>query len=123
MALLKTTEVYGGLSVNDAYHRIERVEIKIESDVMISFSYDEDDNELTENVTENTSSFNVGLAVYKDSAYRRADGSAPEKLRVLNFNVPFSVLASLTTSDEESIKTKIYAYLKTLPEYAGATDA
>lgn len=123
MALLKTTEVYGGLSVNDAYHRIDKIEMKIESDVTISFSYDEDDNESTENITENRSSFTVGLAVYKDSAYRRADESAPEKLRTLNFNIPFSVLASLTTSDEESIKTKIYAYLKTLPEYAGATDA
>ena len=117
MALLKTTEVYGGLSVNDAYHRIDKIEMKI--DVTISFSYDEDDNESTENITENRSSFTVGLAVYKDSAYRRADESAPEKLRALHFNVPFSVLASLTTSDEESIKTKIYTYLKTLPEYAG----
>ena len=100
MALLKTTEVHGGLSVNDAYHRIDRIEMKIESDVMISFSYDEDDNESTENVTENRSSFTVGLAVYKDSAYRRGDASAPEKLKVLHFNIPFSVLASLTTNGQ-----------------------
>ena len=56
MALLKTTEVYGGLSVNDAYHRIDKIEMKIESDVTISFSYDEDDNESTENIKENRSS-------------------------------------------------------------------
>ena len=33
MALLKTTEVYGGLSVNDAYHRIDKIENRLEFEV------------------------------------------------------------------------------------------
>lgn len=120
MALLKTTDIDGGITVNDAYHKIEKIELKVEYRLALDVSQD---GQSIETNSDDLSSFEVMVVTYKDEAYRNQEEFLPVTIKTLVFEVPFSALNNLTTSDQNSIRTKVYEYLKTLPEYDGATDA
>lgn len=120
MALTKTFTINGGLTAVDAYHRIQSLELDIKSIIKRQLS---NDGQSILSITENTNDFQVEVLSYKDSAYRNQENDEPAYIHHKFYTVPLSALNNLTTVDEDSIKTKVYTYLKTLPEFNGATDA
>lgn len=120
MGLIKTVTINGGVEVADAYHRINGAEIKIESTIRTELS---SDGQTIENITVNSSEFEIQLLTYKDQSYRLQDEIEPASIHHRIMTIPLSALDNLTTVDENTIKTKIYEYLKTLDEFSEAADA
>jgi len=118
MGLKKGITLIGGIDLPDAYHRIKEAQLELTSNVELELN---EDGESTSVVIREDSSFSVQLASYKDYTYR-STSAEPAAIRERHYSLPLSALNDLSSSSSDSIKTKIYTYLKTLDEFSGAED-
>lgn len=95
MALQQTVTMPGGVTLTDAYHRIQRTDLYAPT------------------AEGSEPSFSVEVAVYRD-AQARGDGLAPVYVQPFSLPIPADPLGNLIQQG--------YAALKALPDYAGAQD-